>query len=55
MVANSVSGDDSICFDNLPALRPSKNKKTDNWKTCRKYSQKNETAVLHSEMLIKCY
>jgi hypothetical protein len=42
MVANSVSGDDSICFDNLPALRPSKNKKTDNWKTYRKYSQKNE-------------
>jgi len=42
MVANSVSGDDSISFDNLPALRPSKNKKTDNWKTHRKYSQKNE-------------
>jgi len=42
MVANSVTGDDSISFDNLPALRPSKNKKTDNWKTHRKYSQKNE-------------
>ena len=42
MVANSVIDDDSICFDNLPALKPPKIKKTNNWQTRRKNSQKNE-------------
>jgi hypothetical protein len=42
MVANSVIDDDSICFDNLPALKPPKIKKNNNWQTRRKNSQKNE-------------
>ena len=42
MVANSVTDDDSNCFDILPALKPPKIKKTNNWQTRRKNSQKNE-------------
>ena len=42
MVANSVTDDDSICLDNLPALKPPKIKKTNNWQTRRTNSQKNE-------------